>query len=221
MIDEDKFQKQYWERKTLEKRRTPVNKVIRSYVLPKIKEIRKQVDINENTTLLDVGAGSGAFSFWFDKICKTTAIDYSSHMTKLNPIKNKLCMDAQKMTFIDNNFDIVFCHAFLHHIDNIQAVLKEMKRVSKKYIVIMEPNRNNPAVFLFSLIVKEERLALKFSLKYLKEQIKKADLEIISAYPYGLMTPNKCPAFLLPILKLFNRRFFLGITNIAIAKKKN
>ncbi len=213
------FQKEYWEREELNKRRSPLNPVVKQYVLPKINEIQKVIPLNQNIRLLDVGAGNGFFSYWFDQICQTTAIDYSQKMIELNPIKNKYVMNAKSLEFDDNSFDVVFCHAFLHHIDNMQGVLKEMKRVSKKYVVIMEPNRNNPLMFLFSLIVKEERLALKFSLKYLKRQINKSGLKILSAFSYGLIVPNKCPTFLLPLVKRFNKRFYWGMTNVIIAEK--
>jgi ubiquinone/menaquinone biosynthesis C-methylase UbiE len=62
----------------------------------------------------------------------------------------------EDLKFEDNSFDVVFCHALLHHVDDIDRVIGEMKRVSCKWIVLLEPNRNNPLMFLFSLLIKEE-----------------------------------------------------------------
>ena len=213
------FQKDYWERKSLEHRRHPSHKVIKEYVLPKINEIRKTIPIHDDTTLLDVGGGNGFFSYYFDKICDTTCIDYSEKMIKLNPIKKKFVMDANTLRFNDNSFDIVFCHALLHHVEDIGDIIMEMKRVSKGLIIILEPNRNNPLMFLFSLITKEERKAMKFSLSYLNWQIKSCGLKIVSSFSYGLIVPNKTPKALLPFFKLFNFKFPFGMTNIIICEK--
>jgi ubiquinone/menaquinone biosynthesis C-methylase UbiE len=213
------FQKDYWEREELGERRPPTHVVIKEYVMPKINEIKKIVPIGKSTKLLDVGCGNGFFSYYFEKICDTTGIDYSEKMILLNPIKKKYLMDATNLKFEENSFDIAFCHAFLHHVDSANKVVKEMKRVSKKYVVILEPNRNNPLMFLFSLIVKEERKALKFSLAYLERLVKSNGLKLISSFSYGLIVPNKTPKILLFLFKLFNLKFFFGMTNFLVCEK--
>lgn len=213
------FQKDYWEREELGERRHPSHIVIKEYVTPKINEIKKIIPIGKNTKLLDVGCGNGFFSYYFEKMCNTTGIDYSEKMILSNPIKKKYLMDATNLKFEDSSFDIAFCHAFLHHVDNANKVVKEMKRVSRKHVVILEPNRNNPLMFLFSLIVKEERKALRLSLAYLERLVKSNGLKLISSFSYGLIVPNKTPKVLLPLFKLFNFKFFLGITNFIICEK--
>jgi ubiquinone/menaquinone biosynthesis C-methylase UbiE len=213
------FQKQYWERQNLEKRRHPEYPVIASYVLPKIKTLRRHIDIAPHTRLLDVGCGNGYFTFYFDKICDAYGVDYSEKMLELNPIKKTYHMDANDLKFEDNSFDVVFCHALLHHVENINKVIQEMKRISKKYIVILEPNRNNPLMFLFCLLVKEERNALDFSRSYLANKVKRNGLRIVTSFSYGMIVPNKTPFFLLPIVNLFNFKLPLGMTNFIIAEK--
>ncbi|MHC4259290.1 MAG: class I SAM-dependent methyltransferase [Planctomycetota bacterium] len=211
--------KQYWEREGLDERRHPSHIVIKEYVIPKINEIKKIIPIEKHTKLLDVGCGNGFFSYYFEKMCDTTGIDYSEKMIQLNPITQKYVMDAKDLKFKNDSFDIVFCNAFLHHVDNVNAVVKEMKRVSRKHVIILEPNRNNPLMFLFSLIVKEERKALKFSLAYLERLAKANGLRLISSFSYGLIAPNKTPKILLPLLKLLNFKFFLGMTNFILCEE--
>ncbi len=208
----------YWERKALDRRRKPANAVIKEYVVPKIKEVSKIITFSKKTKLLDIGAGNGFFTFYFDKICDVCGIDSSEKMLEMNPVKKTCQMDARRLKFKDNSFDVVFCHAVLHHIQEMDSVIQEMKRVSGKYVVIMEPNRNNLLMFIFSAIVKEERQALKFSLSFLKRLIKKNGLNIIDAFSYGQIVPNKTPAFLLPLCRLFNFRHAIGMTNIIIAE---
>ena len=213
------FQKKYWERDQLHKRRRFDHPVVKEHVLSKIELLKEYININNDTSLLDVGCGNGFFSVYFDQICNVTAIDYSQKMLDLNPVKNKLQMDANHLEFDDNCFDIVFCQALLHHVEDIDNVIKEMRRVSKKHVVILEPNRNNPLMFLFSLLSKEERKALQFSNKYLRDKVKRNKLRIIDSFAYGMIVPNKVPTILLPVCRLFNFKQPIGITNIIIAEK--
>lgn len=213
------YQKNYWERKQLAKRRSSEHPVIAAYVLPKIEMIRNHVIISSQTRLVDVGCGNGFFACYFDKICDTCGVDYSEKMLQMNPIKKTFVMDASDLKFEDNSFDVVFCHALLHHVDDIDRVVREMKRISKKHVIILEPNRNNPLMFLFSLVVKEERKALKFSLSYLKSIAIRNGLRIAASFSYGMIVPNKMPTFFLPLAKLFNFKQPLGVTNFIIGEK--
>ncbi|HTC22239.1 MAG TPA: methyltransferase domain-containing protein, partial [bacterium] len=196
------FQKDYWERKALDNRRPPDHPVVRQYVVPKIDFIRRQITLDKHTRLLDVGCGNGFFSYYFDQACEVVGVDFSEKMLAKNPISRKLLMDASHLSFQDFAFDLVFCHALLHHVEDIDAVLTEMRRVSRKYVVILEPNRNNPLMYLFSALVPEERKAMEFSMDYLKERLARNGLKVVASASHGMTVPNKTPAFLLPLVKL-------------------
>lgn len=222
MAEDTKYfeqQKQFWERDTLKKRRSPEHPVIKEYVVSKIDEIGKYIPIEKNTRLLDVGCGNGFFTYYFDQVCDVFGIDFSEKMVDLNPVKNKAVMNAEELKFEDNSFDVIFCHALLHHVDDIDRVVQEMKRVSRKWIVLLEPNRNNPLMFLFSLLVREEWKAMRFSLRYMKKFVKRNGLTVNRSFSYGMIVPNKSPKFLLPFLRLFNFRQPFGMTNFIIASK--
>ena len=201
-------------------RRSYDHPVVKEFVTGKIELIEKYIDIDENTTVLDLGCGAGFFSAYFEEICKVKGIDSSIEMLKMNPVKDVFLMDALNLGFKNNTFDVVFCCAVLHHVEEDDKVLKEMNRVSKKYIIILEPNRNNPFMFLFNLIKKDERRALKFSLNYLRRKVKRSGLHIITSFSCGMLVPNRCPTFLLPIVKIFKFNQPLGMTNFIIAEKK-
>ncbi len=213
------FQKDYWERKALAERRPPGHPVVRHYALSKIMEIRKTVKIQPGQRLLDLGCGNGFFSQPFSEICQTVGVDYSQAMLQANPLDSKFGMDANRLAFQDMAFDVVFCHALLHHVEDPGKVLSEMRRVSRKYVVVMEPNRANPLMCLFSALVAEERSALKFSLSYLKGLLEKNGLKVMEAFSHGMTVPNKTPAFLLPLLTPLDFRQPWGMTNILIAKR--
>ena len=213
------FQKDYWERKALEKRRSPDHPVVRHYALSKIAQIRRYVELEKKTRLLDVGCGNGSFSLPFSSICGTVGVDFSEKMLARNPIPQKFLMDASHLAFQDLSFDVVFCHALLHHVENPVAVLKEMKRVSRRYVVILEPNRANPLMYLFSALVPEERKALDFSLGYLKGKMEESGLKMIAALSHGMTVPNKTPGFLLPLVKKLDFPQPWGMTNILIGER--
>jgi len=212
-------QKVYWERSELLGRRHPEHPVIKEYVLPKIELISRYVKLSKTTRLLDVGCGNGYFTFYFDAICDASGVDYSETMLALNPVRNKQLMDAANLQFNDDSFDVVFCHALLHHVKNIDRVVFEMRRVSRKYIVILEPNILNPFMFLFSALKKEERGALRFTLSNLRRILQYNGLTLIVSFSYGMIVPNKTPLFLLPIVKRLGVRHPFGMTNFLIAHK--
>jgi ubiquinone/menaquinone biosynthesis C-methylase UbiE len=55
--------------------------------------------------------------------------------------------DASSLPFRDNAFDVVFEKDSLHHVNQPKEVLKEMRRVSRNLIVLVEGNRYNPLSF--------------------------------------------------------------------------
>ncbi|HII71283.1 TPA: class I SAM-dependent methyltransferase [Candidatus Woesearchaeota archaeon] len=171
-------------------------------------------------SLLDVGCGNGFFTKPFSRIFKTKGVDFSKRMVSLNPVKNCEVQDANNLKEKDNSYDIVFCSNLLHHLDSPEKAIKEMKRVSKKHIILSEPNRNNPFMFLFSLIRKEERGALKFSLGYLKKLCRSQNLKIVYGRTMGSIVPNKTPKWLLPFMKLVDNTPVLGFYILVIAQKK-
>jgi len=99
------------------------------------------------SSILEVGCGYGRNLLLFNPNLQVTGIDFSKEMLK----KGKyLCrhraniklieMDAKKMKFPDNGFDIVFTDTVLAHIPNkeIAKSIDEIKRVAAKFVIIKE-----------------------------------------------------------------------------------
>lgn len=221
-----KFQEQqvrYWHEERHRKRKDPRHPVIAAYTKPKIDFILPHILLPEHATILDVGAGNGYFSYHWDTIGDVTAIDYSPVVLEGNPVQNTAVMDARSLTYKENTFDLVFCHALLHHIekkDRVQVV-REMARVSKQYVAYIEPNILNPVIAGFSVLKKEEHGALCFTPAYVRSLAEHAGLRVIMSTSWGFLTPNRMPfsKVLLPLFAKCERPLPFGVTTIVIAEK--
>jgi len=95
---------------------------------------------------LDLPSGTGRFS---DILAKSadhvTLADASAAMLEVaqedlsHLNASYLKTDAQQIDLADGSVDLVFCHRFLHHFDNVSArsrILTELVRVSRRYVVL-------------------------------------------------------------------------------------
>ncbi|CAD6492623.1 MAG: Ubiquinone/menaquinone biosynthesis C-methyltransferase UbiE [Candidatus Argoarchaeum ethanivorans] len=170
-------------------------------------------------SILDVGCGNGFFTYYFSKLAYTVGIDYSRYMLSINPCDLLIQGSALQLPFKTNSFDLIFCSNLLHHVEDPESVVSEMKRVSKKFVILSEPNRNNPLMALFSVLVREERGQLKFSLSYLKKVAISSGLNILDACSLGSVVPNKTPLFLLELFKKIDKKSVVGFYSIVLAHK--
>ena len=77
-------------------------------------------------------------------------LTWTAYLLSQNPHGLLTCGDAASLPFRDASFDLVFEANLLHHVSDANAVIGEMHRVSRKYVVLLEPNRYNPLMFAFS-----------------------------------------------------------------------
>lgn len=208
----DNCQEQFWKDEKRTERRSPDHPVVRAFVLPKIKFITRNIELNKNSTLLDVGCGNGFFTCRLAELADVTGLDFSEQMLRINPHHKLIRGNAENLPFGDNSFDVVFCSNMLHHLERPEKAIAEMKRVAKKYVIISEPNRNNPLMFLSSLMKKEERGALKFTKKHIDGICQKLGLKSVKFLISGLIYPNKVPDVkaLLFLLKIFDYNQWWG-----------
>lgn len=217
------WQKEYREKRGLTGLRQPSHPVIAAYVIPKIEHAFRKIPITPRTRLLDVGCGIGFFTYYLGRICDTCGVDDSEVMLRMNPVNKKALMNTTRLAFPDNSFDVVFCHGLLHHLDNFEdigRVIREMRRVSRDYVIMVEPNIYNPLMFFFALLVREERNALRFSLDYLRRVAGREELSIVESFSVGLTVPYRMPCWMLALTSLLDIRFSLGMTNVLIGRKK-
>src|SRR3954452_2650552 len=109
---------------------------------------------------LEIGAGTGYFSLHLLRagiVGEATATDISPGMLeKLEANAERLCLevetevcDAERLPFDDASFDLVFGHAVLHHIPDLDAAFAEFARVLRPGGVLFfagEPSRRGDRI---------------------------------------------------------------------------
>lgn len=127
--------------------------------------------------------------------------------------------NAEALPFPDASFDVAFEANLLHHVPNPAKVIGEMARVSKEAVVVIEPKRNNPVMFAFSLLVAAERGGLRFTRRFLEDLLSASDLNVLYFWATGMISQNNTPRLLVPLLQLFDVDFFLGEYHVSITAK--
>ena len=98
--------------------------------------------------------------------------------------------------------------------------VEEMARVTKKYLVLLEPNRNNPVQFAFGLLHPREHGTLSFTKKRLLDYVKQINFKLISCNATGWLFAGASPTFSLKLCKHLPFVHRLGTVNIMICKKE-
>ncbi len=140
--------------------------------------VKPSFDISRYESVLDVGCGTGALTkVLYDKGLKVTGVDPASGMLKQanNRLKNDdiefIQIEAgEQLPFPDNTFDIVISSYVAHGLKSKERMklYKEMKRVSKRYVILHDYNETRGLIttivefleggdyFNFIKVVKDE-----------------------------------------------------------------
>lgn len=106
------------------------------YFLPIYRKVFEEVNVSEDTLLLDAGCGSGLFStLAIRKGAQVTGIDAAAGLLDIarerNPKNNFLEEDLEALPFGDNTFDVVTGFNSFQYAASFENALKEAKRVLK------------------------------------------------------------------------------------------
>lgn len=216
----EKAEKKFWEEINYKKKRSVNHPVVKFYMTQRIEYMKKCLnDFESVENALDVGAGYGYSSFYLPSSIKVTDLDFSFANLIANPIKNKIQGSGLDLPFSSDSFDLVYCWSFLHHLDDPDKAVTEMARVTKKYLVLLEPNRNNPIQFSFGIIHPREHGTLKFNKQKLLAYLKKIKFKLISCESAGWLFAGASPTFSLRICKHLPFVHRLGVVNIMVCEK--
>lgn len=121
-----------------------------------VREFVELVNPAKGESLLDVGCGTGAFIEQLKSMrLSVTGIDLSSNSISMalaaSPWGSWTVGDAENLPFADNAFDILTFSGILHHLPDLENILKESRRVLKTggRIFGYDPNGRNPAMWLY------------------------------------------------------------------------
>jgi SAM-dependent methyltransferase len=208
-------QREYFDRVAY---RDPWHPVVSAYADPKVQFIKQYVPLRG--PVLDLGCGNGIFTLRLaSEGADVTGLDYSRHLLGQNEHSRLVCGDATSLPFPDRNFEVVFEANLLHHVADRELVIQEMARTSRRYVVLLEPNRYNPLMFGFSLAVRAERGGLKSSMSMLKTEAVRCGLRVVQTLTTGMISQNNTPASLVPILKKLDRPIWWGEYLVLVAEK--
>jgi ubiquinone/menaquinone biosynthesis C-methylase UbiE len=199
--------------------RLPQDRVIKAYVEPKLAYIRQVVPLGPSTSLIDIGCGNGVFTFYLSQLCgSVVGVDKSRSLLSENPYRTVIESDATALPFSAAAFDVAFEANLLHHVERPIDVVREMSRLSRDWVILIEPNRYNPLMLLFGLLVPAERGLLASTKPAITKLLNDCNLNCVLLTTTGMISQNNTPAFLLPLLKLFDREIWYGEYIIAVAR---
>lgn len=102
--------------------------------------------------VLEVGCGRGYLAKKLSNKVKLTATDI--YIDPDLPINNKKISfveaNIENLPFKDNNFETVICTHTLEHVQNLNLAISELRRVTKKRLIIVVP-RQRPYKYGFNL----------------------------------------------------------------------
>jgi SAM-dependent methyltransferase len=89
------------------------------------------------------------------------------------PSARFVCGDALRLPFADQSVDLVLCRDVLHHVDDADQAVRELRRVIKPggSVWIIEPNGRNPLIRILALVRPHERGLLRNSTQSLRRLV--------------------------------------------------
>ena len=201
-----------------------------------VEQVYPYFSAQKNARVLDLGCGPGGFLYTLAPMCgHITGADISKEAIKVcrqtikqNCLKNADAVDisGSALPFEDGSFDIVVMVDLIHHMSDILTSMVEVKRVLRPggKLLIFEPNRCNPALFLMCALDRNERRLLMLGTKSVYRKLLRRDYDIERCDYNGLLIgpDSKVALFLANLCSASQWRHIFGFMSpkIFIAAKK-
>ena len=177
------------------------------YYMKELQVLDEQFIVNPEWKVLDVCTGKGRFAIYFAKKgCKVTAVDISEEMlsiAKENARKegvssniNFILGDAENLSNIQNDYDIVCCMEALDHLPDIEKATREMSRKIKSggfFLFTFVPESSLYWKFYWNIIIrnpKDSGIATAYSINYILEMLRRNNLSNPNHFGIGLFFPT-------------------------------
>lgn len=154
------------------------NRALKKTLLREIKKANTKENSKVNTrdfSVLDVGAGSGELlrviaesARKTNKNCRLIGVELNARSAAsiaeeskdYNEIK-AVRADALRLPFFDKSFDYAICSLFTHHFtdERVVAVLRELSRVSRRKIYVIDLHRHRMAYFFYKIFCASFRIS--------------------------------------------------------------
>jgi SAM-dependent methyltransferase len=219
MQTSDVRQRDYWERE--HGFRAFDHPVVQLFAEQRLATLASWIDLRAIGRALDVGCGDG-FSTYYTRrhIGDIHATDRSQVMLSRHPLRQErrvVTADALALPYVDASFDLVYGWEILHHVSDPSRVVAEMARVSRRLVLVIEPNRNHPAQFAFALVDREHRWVLQYSRRYLEDICRRAGLRVLRSATGGHIFPNRSPLWMARLASRWKYESPIGISNWVLA----
>lgn len=129
----------------------------------------------QSSTILDVGAGSGEMLRMIAKFARRKKLEANLCGLELNARSAQTILENSKnfpeiscvrsnalnLPFAENAFDYTICTLFTHHFtdENIIEIIREMARVSRRKIFVIDLHRHRMAYSLYKLFCTAFRIS--------------------------------------------------------------
>lgn len=219
---DDDRQRRYWESEP--EYRDFDHPVVEVFARQRIEYIARWLDLGSIRSALDAGCGDGFSTFYMsEQIRDLWAVDRSISMLSRHPLRGtgRLARaDIMRLPFPDRSIDLVYCWEVLHHLADPARAVREMARVSRRCVLVAEPNRNNPLQFAFALVDREHRWVLKYNLPFMQRLLRDAGLDVAHASSGGFILPNRTPTSFVGWLRRLPYASPFGISNWVLGLKR-
>lgn len=187
--------------------------------------LRQFKDLN----VLDLGCGDGEDAFEIAKFAKkVVGVDIIKNPLWKKRNKTNLSFKiskAEKLPFKANTFNGLFLKDVIHHVDNIEKTLKEIRRVTTRdaFIILVEGNRYNPLFYIHMTKMRgHEHLTQKEFITSIRDRFINVDFKFIECHYVPFINPYLFTK-MLDIEKFLEKFFFLKpflSYNVAIINKQ-
>jgi len=193
-------------------------------------EIEKLARDLSPVSVLDVGCGQSHIGKFFNDY---TGVEISLPALKLavenNPKKHYLRADGLHLPFKNGSFDLVICSDVIEHIEDKDRILKELTRLSKRYILITTPPKGTPMERFRTIYCKLKGIEYidtpyewRMSKKDLLNKMRAHDFKIIKNIYLGFRLPFSRKIKLIKSLEnaLYKSQIIKGYILLVLSEKR-
>ena len=115
-------------------------------------KVISKIELPKDSKIIDMGCGTGSMPAAFHKLgysnsigidTSQSALDICSRLFALEQGKDTFLMDAGRTEFPDNSFDLVFSEGLLEHFEDSSDMAGEFCRISRKWVLLFQPNQTS------------------------------------------------------------------------------